>query len=199
MKKHLFDWMNKLSRPFIAIIITTGVIATTYATVAMLSKGDTDLNNNPQTLVSNAQLISTTSIWDKETESYSGNREITVYRSPSCGCCGEWIKHMQKHGFTIKDDIKTDGMEAIKQKYNLPQDLASCHTAIIDGYVMEGHIPADDIKRFLKQKPKFAGLSVAGMPLGTPGMESGNRKQPFAILAFDKKGEVEVFQEYQNY
>lgn len=90
-------------------------------------------------------------------------------------------------------------MEAIKQKYNLPQDLASCHTAIIDGYVMEGHIPADDIKRFLKQKPKFVGLSVPGMPLGTPGMESGNRKKPFAILAFDKKGEVEVFKEYQNY
>lgn len=199
MKKHLFNSMTKISLPLVAVIVTIGVVATTYATVALLSKGNADLSNNPQTVVSNSQLISTTSIWDKETEPYLGNREITVYRSPSCGCCGEWIKHMQKHGFTIKDDIKTDGMEAIKQKYNLPQDLASCHTAIIDGYVMEGHIPADDIKRFLKQKPKLAGLSVPGMPLGTPGMESGNRKQPFAILAFDKKGEVEVFKEYQNY
>ncbi len=97
---------------------------------------------------------------------------------------------MQKHGFEIQEDIKTNEMEAIKQKYNLPQDLASCHTAIIDGYVMEGHIPADDIKRFLKQKPKLLGLAVPGMPLGTPGMESGNRKQPFTIVAFDKPSKV---------
>ncbi|MEA5507254.1 DUF411 domain-containing protein [Halotia wernerae UHCC 0503] len=200
MKKYLSDWMSKFSRPFIAVVITTGVLATTYATVVGLSKGDNvDLNNNPPTVVSSSQLISTTSVWDQETESYSGKREITVYRSPACGCCGEWIEHMQKHGFKIKEDIKTDEMEAIKQKYNLPQDLASCHTAIIDAYVMEGHIPADDIKRFLKQKPKFIGLAVPGMPLGTPGMESGNRKQPFTIMAFDKKGEVEVFKEYQSY
>jgi hypothetical protein len=195
MKKRLSDWMNKFFRTLVAVIITTGVVATTYPAVA----DNVNLINNTQTVVSNYQLISTTSVWDKDTESYSGKREITVYRSPSCGCCGGWIEHMQKHGFKIKEDIKTDEMEAIKQKYNLPKDLGSCHTAIIDGYVMEGHIPADDIKRFLKQKPKFAGLAVPGMPLGTPGMESGNRKQPFTIVAFDKKGEVEVFQEYQNY
>ncbi|WP_414565131.1 MULTISPECIES: DUF411 domain-containing protein [unclassified Anabaena] len=200
MKKRLSDWMSKFSRFSLAVVITTGVLATTYATVVGLSKGDNvDLNNNPLTVVSNPQLISTTSIWDKETESYLGNREITVYRSPSCGCCGAWIEHIQKHGFKIKEDIKTEEMEVIKQKYNLPQDLASCHTAIIDGYVMEGHIPADDIKRFLKQKPQFLGLAVPGMPLGTPGMESGDIKQPFTIMAFDKKGEVKVFKEYQNY
>ncbi len=200
MRKNLFDWINKIYRPLVAAIITTGVVATTYATVAVLSKeNNVNSSNNSQTVLSNFQLISNTSIWDKETESYSGKREITVYRSPSCGCCGAWIEHMQKHGFKIKEDIKTDEMEAIKQKYNLPQDLASCHTAIINGYVMEGHIPADDIKHFLQQKPKFTGLAVPGMPLGTPGMESGNRKQPFAIVAFDKKGKVEVFKEYQNY
>jgi hypothetical protein len=200
MQKLLSNWINKLSRPFVLVIITTGILVTSYATVAEVSKADNvKLSNNLQTVASNSQLISTTSIWDKETESYSGKREITVYRSPACGCCGAWIEHMQKHGFKIKADIKTDEMEAIKQKYNLPQDLASCHTAIIDGYMMEGHIPADDIKRFLKQKPKFVGLAVPGMPVGTPGMESGNRKQPFSIVAFDKKGEVEVFKEYQNY
>ncbi|WP_425475831.1 hypothetical protein [Fischerella sp. JS2] len=77
--------MNKISRPLVSVIITTGVVATTYATVALLSKGNANLDNNPQTLVSNSPLISTTSIWDKETEPYSGNQEITVYRSPSCG------------------------------------------------------------------------------------------------------------------
>ncbi|MBH8554326.1 DUF411 domain-containing protein [Nostocaceae cyanobacterium CENA357] len=192
--------MNKLSRVLLVAIITTGFLFTTYATALALSKeNNVHLSHNAQTVISNSQLIPTTSIWDKKTESYSGNREITIYRSPSCGCCGAWIEHIQKQGFKIKEDIKTEEMEAIKQKYNLPQDLASCHTAIIDGYVMEGHIPADDIKRFLKQKPQFIGLAVPGMPLGTPGMESGNIKQPFTIMAFDKKGEVEVFKEYQSY
>ncbi len=200
MKKRLSNWMNKLSVLLLAVIITTGIVATTYATALGLSKeNNVNSSNNLQTVVSSSQLISTTSIWDKETESYSGNQELTVYRSPACGCCGEWIEHMQKHGFKIKEDIKTDEMEAIKQKYNLPQNLASCHTTVINGYVMEGHIPADNIKRFLKQKPKFAGLAVPGMPLGTPGMELDNRKQPFTIVAFDKRGEIEVFKEYQNY
>lgn len=147
--------------------------------------------------VANAQVIA--SVWDKETESsYSGVKEVTVYRSPSCGCCGEWMKHMQKHGFEIKDDIKTEEMEAIKQKHNVPQQLASCHTAIIDGYVMEGHIPADDIKRFLASKPKETGLAVPGMVLGTPGMEAA-KKQPFTVTSFNKDGEVEVFKAYQTY
>ena len=138
------------------------------------------------------------SVWDKPTESYSGNKNITVYRSPSCGCCGIWIDHMKKHGFQITD-IKTDDMEAIKQQHNLPSNLASCHTSIIDGYVMEGHIPADDIKRFLKQKPNAKGLAVPAMPLGTPGMEAGERKQPFDVLAFNDNENVEVFKHYENY
>ena len=82
---------------------------------------------------------------------------------------------------------------------SLPSDLISCHTALIGGYVIEGHIPADDVKSFLKQKPKFAGLSVPGMPLGTPGMETGDRKQPFDILAFNDSGKVEVFKRYESY
>ncbi len=155
-------------------------------------------NNQAQALsnLSNSTLLA--SVWDQSRESYSGNQQITVYRSPSCGCCGIWIEHLKKHGFQVTD-IKTNDMEAIKQKHKLPFNLASCHTAIIDGYVMEGHIPADDIKRFLKQKPNLAGLSVPGMPLGTPGMEAGNRKQPFEVLAFDTKGNIEVFKRYNKY
>ena len=159
--------------------------------------------------------VALASVWDQETEpDYSGTLEMTVYRSPSCGCCGVWIEHAKKHGFKIKD-IKTESMEALKQKYNVPPELVSCHTTIIDGNVMEGHIPADDIKRFLEQKPELtsdpsevsslweraslAGLAVPGMPLGTPGMEAGDLKQPFQVLAFNDLGEVEVFQEYQSY
>ena len=139
-------------------------------------------------------------VWDKETEpNYSGTTEMTVYRSPSCGCCGVWVEHAKKHGFKI-EDIKTEEMEALKQKHNVPTELASCHTTIIDGYVMEGHIPADDIKRFLAEKPDdLIGLAVPGMPIGTPGMEAKDIKQPFQVLAFNDKGEVKVFKEYQSY
>lgn len=146
-----------------------------------------------------AQELTLASVWNQETKpDYLGTVEMTVYRSPSCGCCGAWIEHVKKHGFKVKD-IKTESIAAVKQEYNLPPELVSCHTAIIDGYVMEGHIPADDIKRFLEQNPKIAGLAVPDMPLGTPGMEAGDLKQPFQVLAFNDKGEIEVFQEYQSY
>jgi len=150
-------------------------------------------------ITSNTTSAIAASSWDNETESYSGKQEIIVYRSPSCSCCGDWIEHVKKHGFKIKQDIKTDEMEAIKQKYNLPPELASCHTAIINGYVIEGHVPADDIKRVLKQKLQLAGLAVPAMPIGTPGMEMGDTKQPFSVIAFNKKGEVQVFNSYESY
>lgn len=143
-------------------------------------------------------VIASESIWHRETESYSGILNITVYRSPSCSCCGGWMEHLERHGFQVKD-IKAIDMEAIKQKYNLPKDLTSCHTALIDGYVIEGHVPADDIKRLLKEKPQLTGLSVPQMPVGTPGMEVGNKKEPFAVISFKKNGEFKVFKEYQSY
>ena len=150
-------------------------------------------------LTSNSTSAIAASIWDNQTESWSGKPEISVYRSPSCSCCGDWIEHVKKQGFKIKEDIKTEEMEAIKQKYNLPPELASCHTAIIGGYVIEGHVPADDIKRLLQQKSQVAGLAVPAMPIGTPGMEMGNTKQPFAVIAFNKKGDVRVFKQYEYY
>ncbi|MEL6459538.1 MAG: DUF411 domain-containing protein [Cyanobacteria bacterium J06621_15] len=144
-----------------------------------------------------AQAIS---VWDKEIQPLSPEiKEVTVYRSPYCGCCEDWVKHMQKHGFKIKDDIKTENMEAIKQQYQVPSQLESCHTAIIDGYVIEGHVPADDIKRFVAQSPKQIGLSVPGMVSGTPGMEMGNQKDPFPVVSFNNNGEIQIFKEYQSY
>lgn len=186
----MFKSNSKLFLPLIAGVAVAGVAGTFWFG---------GMGNNAQTVGNNSQAMAMSSVWDKETEpNYSGVKEVTVYRSPNCGCCGEWVKHMQKHGFKIKDDIKTEDMEAIKQKYNVPQNLASCHTSIIDGYVMEGHIPADDIKRFVASKPKQAGLAVPAMPLGSPGMESV-KKQPFAIASFNKDGEIKIFKEYQSY
>ena len=189
-----------LSKITIASIAIAGVIGGTFYFTSV--SGDNNTTNKDNSAVANETSSPATlvSVWDKETEpNYSGITEMTVYRSPSCGCCGVWIDHAKKHGFKI-EDIKTKEMEALKQKYNVPAELASCHTTIIDGYVMEGHIPADDIKRFLAQKPdNLVGLTVPGMPIGTPGMEAKDIKQPFQVLAFNDKGEVEVFKEYQSY
>jgi hypothetical protein len=189
--------LSKITIASIAIAATAA--GTFYFTSA--SGGSNTANNSNFTVVNEtSSQASLVSVWDKETEpDYSGITEMTVYRSPSCGCCGVWIEHAQKHGFKI-EDIKTEEMEALKQQHNVPAELASCHTTIIDGYVMEGHIPADDIKSFLAQKPNdLVGLAVPGMPIGTPGMEAKDIKQPFQVLAFNNKGEVEVFREYQSY
>ena len=179
--------------------IAATIAGTFYLTSASENNKIANSNNFAVANETNGQAT-LVSVWDKETEpNYSGITEMTVYRSPSCGCCGVWIDHAKKHGFKI-EDLKTKEMEALKQKYNVPAELASCHTTIIDGYVMEGHIPADDIKRFLAQKPdNLVGLTVPGMPIGTPGMEAKDIKQPFQVLAFNDKGEVEVFKEYQSY
>lgn len=120
---------------------------------------------------------------------------ITVYRSPECTCCGGWIKHLKTEGFSVQD-FPTSDIEAVKQKLQVPDDLTSCHTAMIDGYVIEGHVPANDIKRLLEKKSNISGLSVPNMPVGTPGMEMGNRKDPFSVLSFDNKNKIAVFNQY---
>ena len=116
---------------------------------------------------------------------------ITVYRDPNCGCCTKWIEHLIKHGFRVKDN-KSAEMSGIKRGLGVPERLESCHTGVVNGYVIEGHVPAADIKRLLKQKPKVAGLAVPGMPMGSPGME-GPRKDRYEVLSFDKTGRTRVF------
>lgn len=121
---------------------------------------------------------------------------VTVYKSKYCGCCGEWIKHMEQNGFSVTT-IETEALNEIKIKYGIPAPLASCHTALIGNFLVEGHTPASSIKRFLKDTPKNAvGLAVPGMPLGSPGMEQGNMKQPYDVLAFDKQGNTVVFEKF---
>lgn len=121
--------------------------------------------------------------------------EMTVYRSPSCGCCGKWIDHMKKQGFRIKE-IQDDNMEAVKRELGIPPELASCHTAVVDGYRIEGHTPAADVKKLLSDKPKAAGLATPGMPMGSPGMEMGERRDKFSVLLFDRQGNIDKFNEY---
>ena len=190
--------MSKLlSKITIASIAIASVVGGTFYLTS--TQDGNKITSNNTAIANETSTATLVSVWDKETEaSYSGTKNITVYRSPSCGCCGVWLEHAQKHGFKV-EDIKTEDMEALKQKHHVSSQLASCHTTIVDGYVMEGHIPVDNIKRFLSEKPELAGLAVPGMPIGTPGMEAKDIKQPFQVLAFDDKGKVEVFKEYQSY
>lgn len=150
------------------------------------------------TIFTCGQAQAESSSWDKSTQTYDGKKDITVYRDPNCGCCKDWIKHLRKHDFNVTD-VTSNNMSAVKQQYSVPPKMASCHTAIIDGYVIEGHVPADDIKKLLKTRPDIIGLSVPQMPVGTPGMEQGQRKDPFAVIKIDKSGVINSFSEYWAY
>ena len=118
---------------------------------------------------------------------------VRVYKDPTCGCCALWVEHLKKAGFaaTVTD---VDDMTSIKAKYGVPAKVRSCHTALVDGYVLEGHVPAEDVQRLLKQRPAVVGIGVPGMPIGSRGMEvAGMRPQAYDALAFDKAGGTKVF------
>ncbi len=127
--------------------------------------------------------------------------ELTVYRSPTCNCCGHWVDHMQAAGFAV-EDVVTDDMDAIKDQYGVPEALASCHTALIEGYVIEGHVPASDVQRLLSERPAILGLAAPGMPVGSPGMETGDspsgpvfdhRVDPYTVVSFTANGDTATF------
>ena len=118
--------------------------------------------------------------------------EVITYRSPSCGCCKEWLGHLRMEGFSVVDHV-VDNPESIKLKRGVPADLASCHTATVAGYVIEGHVPAGAIRRLLRERPAVAGIAVPDMPLGSPGMESILRREPYTVVAFQSNGSRRPF------
>lgn len=122
------------------------------------------------------------------------SRSLQVYKDPTCGCCTNWVEHLRKAGFTATV-TSSDDMAAVKDARKVPKQARSCHTAIVNGYVVEGHVPAADVQRLLKTRPAgVVGLAVPGMPVGSPGMEvAGGRVQAFDVLAFDKDGRTSVF------
>lgn len=122
--------------------------------------------------------------------------EITVYKSPTCSCCADWITHLEVEGFKVITHNKDD-MDSIKASLGISPRLASCHTATIGGYAIEGHVPADDIKRLLVEKPQIAGLTAPGMPMHSPGMQPPDEKpRDYDVLAFDKAGGIKLFTRY---
>ena len=116
---------------------------------------------------------------------------ILVYASPSCGCCQQWMKHLESNGFDVTKELVAD-VTPLKKKYGVPEDLWSCHTAIVDGYAVEGHVPADLIQKMLTERPSIAGLAAPGMPNGAPGMEGASRDR-YEIIAFTRSGTTEVY------
>jgi hypothetical protein len=120
----------------------------------------------------------------------------TVYKSPSCGCCAKWVEHMQQAGFQVEvHDM--DDVQPVKDQHGVTASLASCHTALIGGYVVEGHVPAEVIQRMLREKPQIAGIAAPGMPRGSPGME-GPVKDRYDVVAFTRDGKTSVYETRNN-
>ena len=116
---------------------------------------------------------------------------IKVYKTPTCGCCKDWVEHLKKNGFSV-ESVNMPDLSAVKTKYGVTPALQACHTAVVGNYVVEGHVPADLIKKMLTDRPKVAGLAVPGMPMGSPGME-GAFSQRYDIYTFDAKGKTTVY------
>ena len=137
----------------------------------------------------NALFVAVLSIWFSAAAVAA---EITVYKSPTCGCCKEWVKHLQANGFSV---IARDVPDVTQYKIanDVPVTLGSCHTATVDGYVIEGHVPAGAPSVGASRRSPIRGLAVPGMPIGSPGMEQGAHKERYDVLTFDKKGNTSVY------
>lgn len=123
---------------------------------------------------------------------------ITMWKSPTCGCCKDWEIYLQKNGFNVK--AIPEGNDQIRKKLGMPVQYGSCHTALINGYVIEGHVPAKEIKRLLNEKPMALGLAVPAMPIGSPGMdgpEYGGKKDPYDVLLIGLNGKSTIYQAYR--
>lgn len=135
-----------------------------------------------------------TTAYNNNNQTHAEEDVITVYKSPTCGCCKNWISHLKDNGFKVKS-IDHANMSLIKDKHSVPSGARSCHTAVINDYVIEGHVPAADIKKLLKEKRDVTGLAVPGMPMGSPGME-GDRVDKYSVYEFDKQGKATVVNQY---
>lgn len=124
------------------------------------------------------------------------NLTIDVHRDANCGCCKDWIKHMETNGFTVNDHVEPN-MATVKQELGVPPRLGSCHTAVLNGQFIEGHVPAEQVLA-LQTRPDLLGIAVPGMPMGSPGMEYGDRQDPYQVVGLTKDGQLEVVAEYPD-
>jgi hypothetical protein len=127
----------------------------------------------------------------------ASNGRVTVYKDPNCGCCALWVDHLKAAGFVVDVSLRSD-LRKLKAQFGVPEALISCHTAIVDGYVIEGHVPAGDIRRLVEERPAILGIAVGAMPVGSPGMEvEWQAPDPFDVMFFDSE-KTGVFNSYPN-
>lgn len=119
---------------------------------------------------------------------------VTVHKSPYCGCCKDWIDYLERNGFEVVANDTLE-MEQIKERFHVPGAVASCHTAVVDGYVVEGHVPVNDIRRLLRERPAVAGISAPGMPQHSPGMGS-ETPRGYNVVTFTEQGEIDLYSRY---
>jgi len=156
-----------------------------------------EANNASDTAVQTIEIEDSEPVADADTQAKADEALImTVYKSPTCGCCQKWVEIMEAEGFTVVTEDVAD-MSMVKTEHGVLSNLQSCHTAIVDGYIIEGHVPADAVRQLLAERPDVTGLAVPGMPVGSPGMEvNGYGVEPFTVIAFDTSGDTEPFATY---
>lgn len=143
-----------------------------------------------------AALATTGAVWTSQAQA---KPLVQVWKDPNCGCCKDWIRHLEDHGFATQ--AIDSGNTAARKRLGMPDKFGSCHTALVGGYVIEGHVPAADIQRLLRDKPRALGLSVPRMPIGSPGMdgpEYGGRKDPYDVLLVQRDGSTRVYASYHR-
>lgn len=178
-----------------AIILITGIVLTGCTQQAEV-KDNPQVTKEPVVVKENEPITAKADL-EKSAEE-KNDKAITVYKSPTCGCCSEWEKHLEKAGFEVTSK-PTDKMIEVRSELGITPKMQSCHTGIINGYLIEGHVPADDIKKLLKESPtEIVGLAAPGMPAKSPGMQpEGKKPEGYDVLSFDKQGNSKVFASYK--
>ena len=163
-----------------------------HETVGKFTKGESDMKQSLRLKLLLRGGILLFSVSSASTSLAAETNRVEVYKSASCGCCSLWVEHMKKSGFAVEvHDVRN--VAPFRERFGVPDSMASCHTSLVGGYAIEGHVPAADVKRLLREKPKAAGIAVPGMVQGSPGMEQGRGKDPYNVVLFNASGRTTIF------
>lgn len=163
-----------------------------HGTVGKFTKGESEMKRSLRLKLLSQGAILLFSASSVHMALAAETDKVEVYKSASCGCCSLWVEHMKKSGFAVEvHDVRN--VAPFRERFGVPDSVASCHTAVVGGYAIEGHVPAADIKRLLREKPKAAGIAVPGMVQGSPGMEQGRGQDPYNVVLFNASGRTTIF------
>ena len=163
-----------------------------HETVGKFTKGESEMKRSLRLKLLSQGAILLFSASSASVALAAEKDKVDVYKSPACGCCSQWVDHMKQSGFAVEIH-NVRNVTPFRERYGVPESMASCHTAMVGGYAIEGHVPAADVKRLLREKPKATGIAVPGMVQGSPGMEQGGGKDPYNVVLFNARGRTTVF------